>query len=51
MKSSYPLGSCQNLGFKINIRHYELGVKWDVYLVPFSCHILVFLYFVLVHVF
>ena len=23
MKSSYPLGSCPNLGLKINIRHYE----------------------------
>ena len=24
MKSSYPLGSCPNLGLKINIRHYDL---------------------------
>ena len=23
MKSLYPLGSCPNLGLKINIRHYE----------------------------
>ena len=23
MKSSYSLGSCQNLGLKINIRHYD----------------------------
>ena len=23
MKSSYPLGSCPNVGLKINIRHYE----------------------------
>ena len=23
MKSSYPLGSCPNLGLKINIRHYD----------------------------
>ena len=23
MKSSYPLGSCPNLGLKINKRHYE----------------------------
>ena len=23
MKSSYSLGSCLNLGLKINIRHYE----------------------------
>ena len=23
VKSSYPLGSCPNLGLKINIRHYE----------------------------
>ena len=23
MKSSYPFGSCPNLGLKINIRHYE----------------------------
>ena len=23
MKSSYPLGSCPNLGLKITIRHYE----------------------------
>ena len=23
MKSSYPLGSCSNLGLKINIRHYD----------------------------
>ena len=24
MKLSYPLGSCTNLGLKINIRHYDL---------------------------
>ena len=23
MKSSYPLGSCPNLGLKINTRHYD----------------------------
>ena len=23
MKLSYPLGSCPNLGLKINIKHYE----------------------------
>ena len=23
MKSSYPLGSCPNLGLKINVRHYD----------------------------
>ena len=33
------------------VSHWGLGVKWDVYPVHFSCHILVFLYFVSVHVF